>query len=43
MYISKNTFNRHVESFSVEDEGKSRYVLFKGFNKFMYNQTLHCD
>ena len=43
IYVSKNTFKKHVDLLLIEEEGKSQYVLIKDFNTFMYNQTLHHD
>ena len=43
IYIPKNTFNKHEDSLLIEDEGKSHYVLLKGFKRFMHNQILNGD
>ena len=35
IYISKNTFNKHVNLLLIEDDGKSHYALIKNFNRFV--------
>ncbi|KAL9967825.1 hypothetical protein ACROYT_G026122 [Oculina patagonica] len=41
IYISKETFEDHMELLLITNETKQHYVLIKDFNKFMYNQTKH--
>ena len=42
VYVSKNTFKRHVDLLLIKEEGKKHYVLIKDFNTFMYDHTLKC-
>ena len=41
IYMSKNTFKRHVDLFLMGEEGKKHYVLIIDFDTFMYDDTLH--
>ena len=43
VFVSKNTFKRHVDLLLIEEEGQSLYVLVKDFSTFIYNQTIHRD
>ena len=43
IYVSKNTFKRHVNLSLIEEKDQCHYVLIKDFNTFIYNQTLHHD
>ena len=41
IYVSRNTFKRHVDLLLVGEEGKRHYVLIKDFNSFMYDHKLN--
>ena len=41
IYVSKNTFKRHVDLLLIGEEGKRYYVLIKDFNTCMYDHILH--
>ena len=41
IYVSKNTFKRHVDLLLIGEEGKRHYVLIKDFNTCMYYHILH--
>ena len=37
IYVSKNTFKRHIDLLLIGEEGKRHYVLIKDFNTCMYD------
>ena len=39
--MSKNNFKRHADLLLIGKEGKSNYVLIRGFNTYMYHHALH--
>ena len=41
IYVSKNTFKRHVDLLLIVEKSKNHYAFIKGFNTFMYDHTLH--
>ena len=42
IYVSKKCCEeKHVDLLLIEEIGKTHYVLIKGFNTLIYNQTLH--
>ena len=41
VYVSKNTFKRHVELLLIGEESKRHYVLNENFNTFMCYHKLH--
>ena len=43
IYVSNNTFQRHIDLLLIEEENQSHYVIIKDFNTFMNNETLHHD
>ena len=43
IFIWKNTFKRYADLLFLVNEDKSYYAFIKDFNRFMYNQTFHCD
>ena len=43
VYISKNTFKRHIDLLLIEEKDQFHILLSKDFNTFMYNQILHHD
>ena len=40
--VSRNTFKIQIHSLLMGEESKRHYVLIKCFNKFLYDQPLHC-
>ena len=42
IYVSQNTFKRHIYLLLIREEGKRYNVLIKDINSFMYNHKLHC-
>ena len=42
IYVSENTFKRHVDLLLIGEEGKGNYVLVKDFHTFMYGHALLC-
>ena len=40
IYVSRNTFKRHIDFLLIGEEGKRQYVLFKDFSAFTYDHTL---
>ena len=43
IYVSRNTFKRHGGLLLIGEEGKTPYVLIKGFSTVMYDHTLHLE
>ena len=42
IYVSKKCYEeKHVDLLLIGEEGRRHYVLFKDFNTFMYDHTLH--
>ena len=41
IHISKETFKDQMNLLLITEDEKKHYVLIKGFNAFMYNQTKH--
>ena len=41
IYVSKETYEDHIELLLVTEKENKHYVLIKDFNRFMYNQTKH--
>ena len=41
IYVSKNTFKKHVDLLLLEQKYKKHYVLIKDFNTLMYDHSLH--
>ena len=41
IYVSRNTFKRHVYSLLIGEEDKRHYVLIRDFSTSMYDHTLH--
>ena len=41
IYVSKNTFKRHVDLLLIREEGKRHFVLIKKFKTFMHDHILH--
>ena len=42
IFVSRNTFKKHLELLLLEEKDKRHYILIKDFNTFMYNHTLRC-
>ena len=41
IYVSKNTFKRHVDLLLIREEGKRHFVLIKKFKTLMHDHILH--
>ena len=41
IYMTRNTFKRHVDLLLIGEKGKECYVFIKNFSTFMYHHTLH--
>ena len=41
IYVSKETYEDHMNLLLITENKNNHYVLIKDFNKFMYNQTKH--
>ena len=41
IYVSKNTFKRHVDLLLIREEGKRHFVLIKKSKTFMHDHILH--
>ena len=41
IHISKETFEDQINLLLITEDEKKHYVLIRGFNRFMYNQSKH--